>query len=386
VNIIAVDWGKDARKRSAYISRLASRTISRLPFDGSLVHLIEHASSLDGPVLVGIDAAIGFPASSWQKLHDHRPHPPRTFADFLLGSSLPTGFFEPVSTPAEWSPQRPFIRPPSGRWSLQAFVDASHQGLYRQIDKRLHANPIFVTSGIPGTVGSGTRALWLELIRLTGSGEFRVWPFHGTLATLLTEDAPVIAEIYPKACYGIALAESLPARLSSIAKTKEHARQAAIGELQNNHWLARKRITINDFDAALKNEDDFDALLSAAALTRILLEEAPIESPETVDDIAEGGVLGAASLTTRVKRIAATDQLNMTGVPKPPLKQASKSYPCPIAGCTHVFRNSRGGWDAHVSSLSRHPTWHPEATDPVSRKLLFKKEFPEWFGNPPEKQ
>jgi len=379
VNVITVDWGKDARKRSAYISQLPSRTISRLPFDGSLVHLIERASSLDGPVLVGIDAAIGFPASFWQRLHEHRPHPPRTFADFLLGSSLPTGFFEPVSTPEEWSPQHPFIRPPSGRWSLKAFVDVSRHGLYRKIDKRLHAKPIFVTSNLPGSVGSGTLALWQELIRLTGSAEFRVWPFHGTLATLLTGDEPVVAEIYPKACYGIALAKSLPAPLLPIAKTKEHARRAAIEELRDNHWLARQRVIVTDFDAAIANEDDFDALLSAAALTRMLLEDAPIESPETTDDIAEGGVLGAASLTTRVKRPAATDNLKKIGVPKLPSKQVSKAYPCPIAGCTHVFRNSRGGWDAHVGALSRHPRWHPEIVDAEERKKCFRQEFADWF-------
>jgi hypothetical protein len=117
VNIIAVDWGKDTRKRAAYISQIASRTVSRLPFDGSLVHLVEHASSLEGPVLIGIDAAIGFPASSWQNLNDNCKNPRGTFADFLLGSSVPADFFHPVAKPVEWSPKRPFIRPPTGRWS-----------------------------------------------------------------------------------------------------------------------------------------------------------------------------------------------------------------------------------------------------------------------------
>ena len=379
MNIIAVDWGKDSRKRSAYISQLASRTISRLAFDGSLVHLVEHASSLEGPVLIGIDAAIGFPASSWQSLHDSRQSSPRTFADFLLGSSVPADFFQPVARPEEWSPQRPFIRPPSGRWSLQAFIDASHEGLYRQIDKQLHANPIFVTSGIPGSVGSGTRALWQELIELKHSSAFRVWPFHGPLAKLLKGNDPVIAEIYPKACYGIALAESLPAPLLSIAKTKEHARRETVAEFRKSDWLTRQRVTITDFDAAMANEDDFDALLSAAALTRILLEDAPFESPETTDNVAEGGVLGAASLTAKIKRVTGRDNSKKTGVPKPPSNRVSRTYPCPIAGCTHVFQNSRGGWDAHVGALSRHPLWHPEVVDAEGRKELFRQEFPDWF-------
>ena len=59
--IIAVDWGKDLRKRSAYHSELTSRKISRLAFDGSLNNLLEYASAAEEPVLIGIDAAIGFP-------------------------------------------------------------------------------------------------------------------------------------------------------------------------------------------------------------------------------------------------------------------------------------------------------------------------------------
>jgi hypothetical protein len=117
----------------------------------------------------------------------------------------------------------------------------------------------------------------------------------------MTGNEPVIAEIYPKACYGIALAESLPAPLRRIAKTKEHARRDAIEALRNSQWLARQRLKITNFDAAMANEDDFDALLSAAALTRMFLEKAPFESPETVDDVAEGSVLGAASLTTKAQ-------------------------------------------------------------------------------------
>ena len=301
MNIIAVDWSKDTGKRSAYISQPVSCTISRLPFDGSLEHLISHASSLSGPALIGIDAAIGLPYASWRRLHHGYPGPTRTFVDFLLGPSLPGGFFDPVARPEEWLPQRPFIRPPRGRWSLQAFIDASDGGLYRQIDRRLNANPIFVTSGLPGSVGSGTRALWRELMMLKDSSAVRVWPFHGPLARLLRGNRPVIAEIYPKACYGISLAESLPTPLRSIAKTKETARRQAVAELRGSGWLTSHRVTITDVDDAIANEDDFDALFSAAALTRVLLEKARFESPETTDRVAEGGVLGAASLMAKTR-------------------------------------------------------------------------------------
>lgn len=379
MNIIAVDWGKEALKRSAYVSQLASRTISRLPFDGSLVHLLEHASSFEGPVLIGIDAAIGFPISSWRRLRDSSKKRPRTFTDFLLSSSVPAEFFEPITKPKEWSPQRPFIRPPRGRFSLRAFVDASDDGFYRLVDKQLRANPIFLTSGIPGSVGSGTRALWQELIVLKHSSTFRVWPFHGSLPELLRQDDPVFAEIYPKACYGIALAESLPAPLIPISKTKADARHEAIEDLKLSHWLARQHVTITDFESALTNEDDFDALLSATALTRLFIEKAPFESPETTDSVAEGGVLGAASLTGTGKRVVGRDTPKRASGTRSPSDRVLRTYPCPIPGCSHVFRNSRGGWDAHVGAVSRHPQWHPEVVDAEGRKNLFRQEFPEWF-------
>jgi hypothetical protein len=127
MNIIAVDWSLDARKRSAYRAELSTLRISRLPFDGSLSHLLEYASSLKTPVLIGIDAAIGFPDASWGKLTTNYPTQFRNFIDFLLTSSLPAGFFDPVSKPEDWTPERPFIRPPPGPWSMKAFEAASNR-------------------------------------------------------------------------------------------------------------------------------------------------------------------------------------------------------------------------------------------------------------------
>ena len=298
MNIIAVDWSKDPRKRAAYRADLPSRVISPLGFDGTLEHLLRYAAALTPPVLIGVDAAIGFPAAAWQSL-GNRPGPGSfTFIDYLFGPSLPADFFEAISTPEQWSPLRPFVRPPPGqRWSLKAFVEASSDGFYRQIDKHLQANPIFVTSGIPGSVGSGTRALWQELIALAGVVPLRVWPFHGPLSSLLESGEPVVAEIYPKACYGIALSGTLPAELTTVFKTRLPARQATLGALLSARWVAREGVIVDGVDAAIRNEDDFDALISAAALMRLHLEDAPMESPGTVEAVAEGGVLGAASVS-----------------------------------------------------------------------------------------
>lgn len=380
MNFIAVDWGKDARKRSAYRAELSTRRISRLPFDGSLLSLVEYAATLEPPVLIGIDAAIGFPDASWQRLKKTRACQSGNFIDFLLSNCLPVGFFDPVTKPEDWSPERPFIRPPRGSWSLKAFVEASKDGFYRQIDSRLNGNPIFVTSGIPGSVGSGTQALWQELIAIGKTSKFRVWPFHGSLGTLLNAETPVIAEIYPKACYGIALAKNIPAPLMSLGKTRQGSRQDALARLQDSDWVASSQIVLQDLDAALSNEDDFDALFSAAALLRMVIETSPIEAPADTCSTVEGSILGAASL------MSSAIQINSQH-PKQSARVTTKStrlpqaYPCPIHGCQYVFQNTRGGWDAHVASVARHPEWHPDVLDATERKQLFKREFPSWFHN-----
>lgn len=302
MNIIAVDWGKETRKRSAYVFNPTTARISRLRFDGHLASLYAFASQLKGPVLIGIDAAIGFPAIPWERLLRVISTRPSTFADCLLDGCLPDRFFEAAACPADWSPQRPFIRPPRGKWSLHAFIEASRDGLHRKVDRRLQANPMFVTCGIPGSVGSGTRALWQEIATLEDRNRLRIWPFHGCLTHLMqeeTSDSPVIAEIYPKACYGIALAATLPTPLLPLAKTRTQVRHQVIKRLRESDWLAREHVRIEDIDAALANEDDFDALLSAAALTRLYLEKAPFDSTDSIDPVAEGGVLGSASLCQR---------------------------------------------------------------------------------------
>lgn len=294
--IIAVDWSKDSSKRAAYRAEPANGTVSRVTPCTGLEQLLHYASALEAPALIGIDAAIGFPTSPWNRLVGNAPDRPGSFIDFLLGDGVPPRFFDPVAHPEEWSPSRPFIRPPAGRWSLKAFAEASADGLRRRVDSLLHAQPIFVTSGLPGSVGSGTRAIWQEMIRARGRTQFSVWPFQGRLTDLLNPRIPVIAEIYPKACYGIALADELPAPLVAISKTREAARETALERLSGADWVARHRVALQDLDVARRNEDDFDALLSAAALMRLVLERAPLEGPEWVDSTTEGGVVGAASL------------------------------------------------------------------------------------------
>lgn len=297
-HIIAVDWGKQPGKRSAYLAQIDSLRIARLPFEGQLSDLLRLATELAPPVLIGIDAAIGFPLAAWQRLIQHCARVPKSFVDLLLSEELPAEFFTPVATPQEWLPQRPFVRPPRGRWKLNAFIQTSAGGFYRKVDLRLNGNPIFITSGLPGSVGSGTRALWQEMIAAAKCFEFQVWPFHGRLDALYRGRLPVIAEIYPKACYGIALADALPAPLTALAKVKPETRRLALQQLRSAEWARRASVDFLDLDSALASEDDFDALMSAAALLRLVIEDHPLERDARRGARIEGGVLGEAGIAS----------------------------------------------------------------------------------------
>ncbi len=400
MDIIAVDWGKDTVKRAAFIANTNSRIVSKLHFDGSLLDLLKQHESSSQSVLIGIDAAIGFPYNAWQLLPDNLRTSSAHFIDFLLGKNRPERFFEKVAQVEDWLPTMPFISPPPGKWSRSAFELASNDGLRRPLDKKLGGNPMFVASGIPGSVGSGTLALWQELISLKNRTSFSIWPFDGSFDFLIKRPKPVIAEIYPKACYGIALSENLPAGLTAIAKTKDIPRAQATDYLLTRNWLKKTGIVINDMELAYDNEDDFDAMISAVALLRLHLENASFETLFPENQLFEGGVLGSTNLTdnpadtpmlpkieqkiskstpskvSRLKGSTSSDKPSSIS-----LTTETRTYSCPIPGCNHLFKNSRGGWDAHIASLKRHPDWHPDITDEHERKKRFKATFPEWFKN-----
>lgn len=158
---------------------------------------------------------------------------------------------------------------------------------------------MFIKSGIPGSVGSATCALWRELAELlTEDRAFRVWPFEGALRTLLMTSAAVVGEIYPRAAYATALSSAPPAsrpRLS-IAKTKPAVRRQAINSLQKADWVRALGVTIENLADAEGNEDDFDACFTAAALLRCVLEGSPIELVASSATQAEGGMLGTGSI------------------------------------------------------------------------------------------
>lgn len=128
-----------------------------------------------------------------------------------------------------------------------------------------------------------------------GDREFGVWPFAGSLSQLLGGDRPIVAETYPRAACAIALSDALPAKPRSIAKTRRAARVAAVDGLRRASWLAGRAVELRDLEFAASNEDDFDAMMTAAGILRLCIEKKPLSSAIT-DPAAEGGILATGMI------------------------------------------------------------------------------------------
>lgn len=397
--ILAADWSKHSAKRAVYEANVRDRRISRVASSSwDLASLLNVAKGRaeHGAVLIALDLALGLPEAYWSDaVRSCRDAKPEHFLDWLASLNNAVEFWTEAKSTAEWSVQRPFYAVPKGQGAMKAFYAKAGYDFDRRIDKRCRSNPLFCVSGIPGTVGSGTRSFWQELSPLLNSRrEFRIWPFDGSLRDLLKENNVVLAEMYPGIAYTVALREHIPGAVLNVAKTKPTQRQLAIEMFAGSTWVDDLSVTLENLDDAQESEDDFDALISAASLLRCVLEDRTLDEPETDDPVCEGGILLTSAVDFSSKRqrlINTTLERNKKHTPRstavtkpsypqslPTAKVSTRPYECPIAGCTKVYRSGRSGWDGHIGSLRMHPQWHPEVKNPVERKRLFKQEFPGW--------
>jgi hypothetical protein len=299
--ILAADWGVDARKRALWEARVDERVVRPVPgVDWTVQSVLEHTRrSLDRTLLV-FDAPLGLPQSY---LDAARTLPQwagaRTFMDWLRAAPLAT--FERTRDPRDWSLERPFFHvPKGGRTAYQEA--AAHQGvdLRRTIERSTRGNPVFILSGIPGSVGSGALDLWRGLLdaELEGHG-FDMWPFDGTgCAASPTAGRPTIGEMYPRALYASALLDDPAHRRSllRVAKTKHETRAAALAALAGRPWLCELDVRIEGTRLALASEDHFDALLSAAGLLRSVLAGEPLHPSALPCAMSEGGIIGSGAV------------------------------------------------------------------------------------------
>ena len=321
-----------------------------------------------------MDVVLGVPKGYWERAKQRGGDGPETFIDWLGGLNESGDFFGTVANAYEWRVERPWFSIPKGRGKLNAFKTKVDGGMLRAIDRATGGKPVFAVSGIPGTVGSGTREFWRELApRLSGERDFAVWPFEGDLASLAASGRIVLCETYPRLAYAVALADELPTGILAGPKTDREWRNNACNRLESAAWVRGHGVDLGGLQRARANDDDFDALFTAAAALRCLLEGRALWRADRVDGVAEGSMLLAGVV----------DPVGVTGwSPRATQAEASawRTHKCPIPGCEKVFHGSRAGWDAHVGSVNRHPKWRRETADPATRRRLFREEFRSWFA------
>ena len=302
---ISADWSKGRKKRSVHVATPRTRCIRRAKSTAwELAALLQLARELKeeiGPVLIGMDLALGVPAGYWRMVRrdaaDGRP--PRHFIDWLAGRDPESDFFREVRSPEDWHPGRPFFAVQKGKGGKTAFTRKVEGDMLRRIDKATNAKPLFAVSGIPGTVGSATRALWRELIPLLKESgrDFTVWPYEGAMPTLLSGSGVVLVETYPGLAYAAAVAERLPTSRMRVAKTKREARERFCDRLAKAAWVREHGVCLGDLGPARANDDAFDSHVTAAAVLRCLLEGRQLCAPEWIDTEAEGAMLLAGPVS-----------------------------------------------------------------------------------------
>ena len=294
---LSADWSKQSVKRSVYVADVRNRRIRRCapPPEGWTVDtLLDKGRRLavDGPVLAGADVVLGVPRGYWEQARRVGGGYPGTFVDWL--ASLPTGgdFYETVKSPEEWRVGRPWFHVPSGAGGLNGFKRKVDGGMLRAVELETGGKPVFAVSGIPGTVGGGTREFWRELApRLSVARDFEVWPFEGDRHFHAPTRGITLCETYPRLAYGTVLAGELPTATLAWPKTRPQWRTIACDCITRTEWVAGNEVVLEDVGRARDNEDDFDALFTAAAVLRCLLENRPLCRADRVDEVAEGSML-----------------------------------------------------------------------------------------------
>jgi hypothetical protein len=308
--ILCADWsGSPDGGREVYAAVPSTRTIQRLkpPRAGWKVEAVLDAaaawSSGEGTVLVGFDAPIGMSRSHWDVLQK-RGALGRHFAQWLDAVEDLEGFLDPVARPEDWKPERPFFRVAAGPGGLGRFQDAARtEGveLLRDIDRATGAKSPLIASGIPGVAGGSARDVWhgLKARRALPDPPF-MWPFEASLAQEPSRRGLIVAEIYPRLATGIALGHG-PGPWP-IPPARPAPRQG-LAELLGSEWVREYGVRFAGHEGFEDDQDAFDALISAAALYRLVLEGLAFSNAEAEDSVAEGGMLGAGA--ARLSRMGA---------------------------------------------------------------------------------
>lgn len=286
--ILSADWSKNPGGRAVWLASVRKPSIRPLLWrGGSLEALLRYSRSLSraGKVLVALDAGLGLPEPAWRRLREAVPalHAEQ-FPDWLAGLDS-DGVMAASSRAADWCPARPFLAKPRGM-GLNVFLDSLGRDLVtREVDRHANAKCPFVTN-VRGFVGATSQSVWAELIPLLANRGWAFWPFDGPVRQALARVPVVLGEFYPARIY-----QTANPNARRPTKSSRKSRVAWLRSLQRTQWVGAGNVEVSGLEAAIVNEDEFDACAGAAAFLRIALEERSFESAWD-DPLAEGGILG----------------------------------------------------------------------------------------------
>jgi hypothetical protein len=307
------DWGKSPSKCSIAVARRDS--------DGHFIaeppSAVEDASSLlpdlrqdcSGPVLVGFDFPIGVPIAYASRAGVKR------FPAWLRALSDDDLFYQPAEQAREISPSRPFYPQRPGGTAQAHLIDAlgvaSMSDLLRRCEHghagRGHASPLFWTMGAE-QVGKGAITGWREVLAPAlrdANLDVGLWPFDGSLGTLLESREIICAETYPGEFY-----EHLEVIFPPGKQGEKHGERVQEDRAANAgallRWAENAGVEVHsDLVRALRDgfgpsgdrEDPFDAVVGLFGMLNVVLGYRPSGEPdlESVRDV-EGWILGQTAV------------------------------------------------------------------------------------------
>lgn len=299
-HLLCADWSKDVRKRQCCHVDIANRKFSFLEDSGLTFEKLLAIAAAFGPecsTVLSLDLALGIPRPVIDQYCQAFGLADCSFLNWLFTNHRDEKFWEETAEHDEWKSTKPFISIPPGKGSLTAFREAARHDLLRQVDREYGAKSPLIVSGVPGTVGSGTRSLWKELApMLAAKREFSIWPFDGSASDLIAQGGTIVCENYPAICYSAVLAESLPASQLLVSKTKSKVRAAVIKRIASTEWVRRESMSLPNLEQCIASEDCFDALMTALAQYRLLQGPIDLFDDESADPCAEGAIIGSLAI------------------------------------------------------------------------------------------
>lgn len=281
LEIIAIDWGATPAKR-----QLCRAVLRGKRYSVEKPEPVVDPSALELPpgALIGFDCPIGLPKEygAISGLTSFRG------ALAAFGHGEFAQFYEPATTAAEISIERPFYPTKSAGSSREDPKRRLGEAAFalRPCDRATGAGPLFWLVG-PKQCGRSAISVWRDVLtpRL---GALALWPFDGPLDRLLANGKPVVAEMYP--AY---LATTLGLEVTS---KRDPVVRARVGEellktVSGIDLIAVRDLLLAGFGPSPAGEDAFDATVSAIALVKLVQSGAMPEPPPEARSL-EGWILG----------------------------------------------------------------------------------------------